>query len=166
MISCFTLVRKKIVAMKLRRFVLLSFVSLFSIALNAQCVNGVNSYPIYNQGAEYVQYLDSIEMEIVRIEYDLIFSEKESFRNLYSDWEYLIFCFMDDGVKSFELTINEYDSENDLWFPVAFAEESEDGMTSIIYQPEESKQYKVNLEIIEFYEGYSAARYGLIYVHD
>ena len=59
---------------------------LFSINVKAQCINGVKSYPIYKTGAQLVEQFDTEGAEIVRIEYDLIFSSKESFRNLTSSF--------------------------------------------------------------------------------
>ena len=152
--------------MNFRSLIIISAISLFSLSLNAQCIDGLKTFPIYVEGADYVEYLDSVGMEIVRLEYDLIFTEKESYRVLFSDWEYLIFCFIDDGVKSFHISLNEYDSVNEIWFPVSFSDESDSGSAALIYQPAENKQFKVIIEINEFNEGYSAARYGLIYVHD
>jgi hypothetical protein len=149
----------------LKATVVLLFI-IISFSLSSQCINGVKSYPLYSDGAEYVKYLDSVGMEIVRIEYDLIFSTKESFRDLYADWEYLFVGFVDAGVKDFNLILNEYDAENDLWFPVAYSDEAENGLTTMIYQPIETKMYKIVISIEELYEDYSAARYGLIYVHD
>ena len=34
------------------------------------------------------------------------------------------------------------------------------------YKPLVAAMYKVEVIVEEFYEGYSAARYGLMYVHD
>ncbi|PLX06252.1 MAG: hypothetical protein C0596_17410 [Marinilabiliales bacterium] len=105
-------------------------------------------------------------MEIVRIEYDLIFSTKDSYRELYEDWEYLFVGFVDGGVKDFCLTLYEFDALNQMWFPVAYSEPAENGLTTMIYQPVETKNYKVEVKVKEFYEGFTAARYGLIYVHE
>ncbi len=82
---------------------------LFASGLNGQCINGVKSYPIYKTGAQLVERFDTEGAEIVRIEYDLIFSSKESYRNLTSDWEYAIIGFADNGVKDLNMKLYEYD---------------------------------------------------------
>ena len=76
--------------MKTKNIVTLTFGLLLSLSLNAQCTNGTKSSPIYKEGAELVEKFDEAGLEIVRIEYDLIFSSKETTRNLSSDWEYTI----------------------------------------------------------------------------
>lgn len=150
----------------MKKIVIFFLFAFASISLSAQCINGTKSSPLYEVGADYVHYLDSLGMEIVRIEYDLIFTTKDSYRYLYSDWEYLLVGFVDNGVKDFTMTLYEYDESEDLWFPVAYSDEAENGLTTLIYKPEETKQFRTVIEIKEFYEGYTAARYGLIYVHE
>ena len=75
---------------------------LCSFNASGQCINGTDSYPIYKKGAQLVSEFDEQGAEIVRIEYDLVFDTKESFRNLSEDWEYAIIGFADEGVFNFE----------------------------------------------------------------
>ena len=42
--------------------------------------------PIYKQGEPIIEELDFMGMEVVKVEYDLIFSEKFSYRYLSDDW--------------------------------------------------------------------------------
>lgn len=136
-----------------------------SINIYGQCINGTDSYPIYKKGAKLVSEFDEQGAEIVRIEYDLVFDSKESFRNLSADWEYAIIGFADDGVKDLDVKVYEYDDLLESWTLVAEDKSTEAyAFTSI--QPEESGLYKVEVIVYEFHEGYSAARYGLIFVHD
>ncbi|MCB0530465.1 MAG: hypothetical protein KDC61_19340 [Saprospiraceae bacterium] len=131
----------------------------------AQCINGTKSYPIYKKGAELVSAIDEKGMEIVRIEYDLIFTSKETFRQLTSDWEYVIFAFADDGVKDVDLKIYEYDSMLEKYTLVK-KDNSTEGTAVLSIKPEKTGLYKIEVIAYEFHEGYNAARYGLFIVHE
>lgn len=133
--------------------------------INAQCINGTKSLPIYKLGATLVESFDNDGAEIVRIEYDLIFSSKESFRNLSSDWEYVIVGFADNGVKDLDVKLYEYDELLEQWKVVA-EDKSTESYAIISYRPPVTALYKVEIIVYSFYEGYDAARYGLMYLHD
>jgi len=148
---------------KILTIVILSF--LFSLDMNAQCINGVKSYPIYKIGAQLVEKFDNYGAEIVRIEYDLIFSSKETFRNLSSDWEYSIIGFADNGVQDLDVKLYEYDDLLEQWKLVA-EDKSTEAYAIVSYKPLVTALYKVEVVVYKFYEGYTAARYGLMFVHD
>ena len=151
--------------MKVKIVALVILSLLFSLNLKAQCINGVKSYPIYKMGAQLVEKLDNEGAEIVRIEYDLIFSSKETFRNLTSDWEYTIIGFADDGVKDVDVKLYEYDELLEKWKLVA-EDKSSEAYAVVNYKPAVTALYKVEVIVYEFHEGYTAARYGLMFVHD
>jgi len=122
-------------------------------------------YPIYKMGAQLVETLDSQDAEIVRIEYDLIFTSTESFRKLTSNWEYAIIAFADTGVKDLDIKLYEYDDLLDKWTLVV-KDASTEPYAKITYRPSTTSMYKVEIIVYEFYPGYTAARYGLMFVHD
>lgn len=138
---------------------------LFITNINAQCINGTNSYPIYKMGAQLVESFDNDGAEIVRIEYDLVFSSKETFRNLSSDWEYVIVGFADNGVKDLDVKLYEYDELLAEWKVVA-EDKSTESYAIVSYRPPVTALYKVEVIVYSFYEGYNAARYGLMFVHE
>ena len=133
--------------------------------VSAQCINGTKSYPIYKAGAQLVSEFDNQDREIVRIEYDLIFDSKETFRDLTTDWEYSIMAFADDGVKDIDLKIYIWDDLLEVWTLVA-QDNSTESYALITYQPAETARHKIEVIAYEFVEGYTAARYGLFIVHD
>jgi hypothetical protein len=155
--------------MKTKFFVLLGLFFILTQLSNAQpnspCVNGTRSYPIYRSGAQLVEKFDAEGAEIVRIEYDLIFTSKESFRNLSPEWEYLIIGFADTGVKDLDVKVYEYDDLLDKWTLVV-QDDATDAFAMVAVTPTRAAMYKVEVIAYEFYEGYSAARYGLMFVHD
>jgi len=132
---------------------------------SAQCINGTKSYPIYKDGAALVDQMDSDGREIVRIEYDLVFDKKESFRNLSPDWEYTIVAFADDGVEDLDLKVYVYDELLDKYTEVA-DDNSTESYAIVTVKPSKAALYKVDVIIYKFKEGYTAARYGLMYIHD
>ncbi len=136
-----------------------------SFGMNAQCVNGKQSYPIYKTGAALVESFDTEGHEIVRIEYDLLFDSKESFRVLSNEWEYTIIGFADEGVKDLDVKVYEYDKLLDKWKLVG-EDNSNEAFAIVTITPSMSQEYKVEIIAYEFYEGYTAARYGLMYVHE
>lgn len=146
---------------------LLAFLLLFigTLVSSAQCINGTKSYPIYKAGAAIVSEFDNQGKEIVRIEYDLIFDSKETFRDLTTDWEYSIIAFADDGVKDIDVKVYIYDDLLESWTLVA-QDNSTESYSIITYQPAETALHKIEVIVYEFHPGYTAARYGLFIVHD
>lgn len=137
----------------------------FSLSGTAQCINEKLSYPIYKLGAALVDQFDTDGNEIVRIEYDLVFTSKESFRNLSADWEYSIIGFADGGVKDLDVKVYEYDDLLDKWTLVAEDASSESYAMATV-KPTKDALYKVEVIVYSFNEGYDVARYGLMYVHE
>lgn len=131
----------------------------------AQCVNGTKSYPLYKTGAELISALDDEGKEVVRIEYDLLFTSKETFRQLTSDWEYTLVAFADDGIKDLDIKLYEYDTLLDRYVEKT-KDNSTDKMAILTWKPETTAQYKIEIIAYEFHEGYTAARYGLLVFHD
>lgn len=141
-------------------------VALFSLNnADAQCINGTKSYPIYKLGAQLVDQFDNQGSEIVRIEYDLVFTSKETTRNLSADWEYTIVGFADDGVKDLDLKVYLYDDLLDKWSLVT-EDSATESYAIVTVKPPADGIYKVEIIVYQFNEGYTAARYGLMFVHD
>jgi len=151
--------------MKIARLFIYLPLLLITIEASSQCVNGTKSYPIYKAGAQLVSELDNQEKEIVRIEYDLVFGTKETYRNLTSDWEYTIMVFADDGVKDIDLKVYEYDDLLEQWTLVK-EDNAAESYATLTLQPTVTAQYKIEVIVYEFFEGYTAARYGLLIYHD
>jgi hypothetical protein len=148
------------------KFFLLLLSSFFIIkGIDAQCINGTKSYPIYKLGAQLVNQFDEAGQEIVRIEYDLVFTSKETTRNLSADWEYTLVAFADDGVKDLDIKVSAYDDLLDQWTLVT-EDNAVESYSIVTVKPPVDALYKVEVIVYEFNEGYTAARYGLMFVHD
>jgi hypothetical protein len=151
----------------MKKIIIVAIIAFIGLSLksNAQCINEKLSYPIYKLGAALVDQFDTDGKEIVRIEYDLVFTSKESFRNLSADWEYSIIGFADGGVKDLDVKVYEYDDLLDKWTLVAEDASSESYAMATV-KPTKDALYKVDVIVYSFNEGYDVARYGLMYVHD
>jgi hypothetical protein len=151
--------------MKMKTFFLLLATFLVLQSIDAQCINGAKSYPIYKLGAQLVDQFDTDGNEIVRIEYDLVFTSKETTRNLSADWEYTLVAFADDGVKDLDIKVSVYDDLLDQWTLVT-QDNSAESFAIAVVKPPVDALYKVEVIVYQFNEGYNVARYGLMFVHE
>lgn len=151
--------------MKFQSYLILVLFSLLFINSQAQCINGVKTMPIYKQGEPIIEDLDFMGMEVVKVEYDLIFSEKFSYRYLSDDWKYKVMAFADGGVKDLDIYLYENDVETGEWVLVA-EDTGENAEPFVFHVPKAYTEYSVKIVVDEFYEGFNAARYGLIIVHE
>lgn len=151
--------------MKLKLLLAFLIFIFFSICVNAQCINGTKSSPIYKVGEKLVKKFDKLGAEIVRIEYDLVFSSKDTFRDLSPDWEYNIIGFADEGVKDLDLKVLQYDAMKGEWIELG-SDVSNNSYASVILRPNRVDTYKIQISVYAYFEGYTAARYGLIIVHN
>ncbi len=147
-------------------FALVLFVILMSgRQAYAQAYDGTLMSPLYVTGAEYVAYLEKENMEIVRIEYDLVFSGslKESFRQLTTDWEYGILAFGDKGIKDIDIKL--YKDTGSGWELVT-EDTSAENSAWITVKPTTTSMYKMVVVAYSFIEGYTGGHYGLIIFHE
>lgn len=151
--------------MKFKSLFLILVSVLLSLGANAQCINGTKSTPIYKVGEKLVKKFDKLGAEIVRIEYDLVFSSTDTFRDLSPDWEYNIIGFADKGVKDLDLKVLQYDAMKGEWI-VLGSDVSNNSYASVIIRPNRVDTYKIQISVYAYFEGYTAARYGLIIVHN
>jgi hypothetical protein len=143
---------------------LLVLFSLFFSSVNAQVVGGRSSQTILDMGTQVLTALEAQDREIVRMEYDIIFTEKESFRALSEDWEYTIVAFADAGVKILNISLWYYSELDNTWNKVTETD-SDTNYAIIDYQPTAPKSFRVIVKVDKFSEGYTIGRYGLFYMH-
>lgn len=157
--------KQKITTMRILSILLTLCLSVLVLNVDAQCVNGTKSLPIYKQGEPIIQEFDDLGMEVVKVEYDLIFDNKLSYRYLSDSWKYKVIAFADAGVKDLDIYLWEFDKATEEWIKVA--EDTGDNAEPFVFHvPKEYTEYSVEIVVDEFYEGYTAARYGLIIVHE
>jgi hypothetical protein len=127
--------------------------------------DGTSMMPIVNTLVDVVKAIEQSDVEIVHIEFDLLFEDgkKEIFRNLTQGYTYGMMAYGDYRIGT--VGIDLYAESEDSWEYVQSGEVTEGTMT-LLYKVEETKQYKIVLRPLEFKEGYSAGHYGLVIIHD
>ena len=126
--------------------------------------NGTSMMPIMGDALPVIEYIeDSLKAEIVRIEYDLLFSTKPSYRTLYKGWKYGIFVIGDYRIK--KLSISVYKKEAGEWKFISKSSTDKYTALSIIEPKEETEEYAFQVKAEEFEEGYKAGHYAIIVYH-
>lgn len=142
----------------------LLIVCAFMCAFAAKAGNGTSMVPIMEKADDIVNILENDQnQEIVRMEYDILFSTKSTYRTLSSNWTYRIVAFGDYRFKDIDLKV--YRKVNGQWVSVGSdSEESSIAMVSV--SPKSEGEYRIDITAYSFVEGYSAGHYGLIVCHD
>ena len=124
----------------------------------------VTMVPVLEKSLAIIDLIENDhEMEIVRLEFDIVKKSKESYRTLTSNYEYTIVAFADDRVKDIDVAL--YKRVGNEWVQVA-SDNDNSAIAVMTYKPIETANYKVVVSVYSFNEGYSAAHYGLIYSHE
>lgn len=136
-----------------------------TISVNAQRNDGTSMLPIMKQGEEIRKLMEEKhEMEIVRIEYDIIRTTKESFRTLSSDWTYQVIAFGDYRVKDIDVEVYRRTSSGG-WTLVG-KDNDASSVAVVKVTPSSVGDYKIVTRVYSFEDDYDAAHYGLFIVHD
>ena len=130
-----------------------------------QVVGGKSSKTIHDMGAQILAVLEGQDREVVRMEYDIIFDEKESFRALSEEWEYTIVAFADAGVKVLNVSLWYYSDLDDTWNKV-IETNSDTNYAIINYKPAVPGSFRAVVSVDQFTEGFTIGRYGIFYLHD
>jgi hypothetical protein len=151
-------------------FILISlfFVSFSSLAQSGSELdneNGTSMMPIINTLNEVVKAIEENNVEIVHIEFDLVFSDnsKEIYRNLTKDYTYGFLAYGDYRIA--KIGIELYKETGKGWDYIQTGELSEGTMT-LLYDVKETARYKVVLRALQMNEDYNVGHYGLIVLHD
>jgi len=119
--------------------------------------------PIMGDALPIIQYIeDTLNVEIVRIEYDLIFDKKVTYRTLYKGWKYGIVAIGDYRIK--KINVHLYKWVNEEWKYIN-SSESTDYFALLTEEPEEQGDYLIQITADEFQEGYKAGHYSVIIYH-
>lgn len=140
--------------------IVLSLVTPFKISAQ----NDITMAPILEAAGPWVQYLENdLDQEIVRMEFDIITSSKDTFRSLSSGWSYGILAFGDFRIKDIDIRL--YKWEYGEWRLVE-KDNSNDSSAFIYIKPDEYGDYKITIKAYSFEKGYNAGHYGLIVFHE
>jgi hypothetical protein len=133
--------------------------------------SGTSMMPIMGDALPVIKYIeDTMKVEIVRLEYDLLFKDKSKYtrRYLFKDtrWSsYGIFAIGDYRIK--KININVYVSRNNKWEFVSSTKSDTYTALAKVVPSEEvaSEEYAFEIKADEFVEGYSAGHYAILIYH-
>lgn len=124
----------------------------------------VTMIPIMRKSLEYIDFLENKQdMEIVRIEYDIVTTEKESYRMMSDQYEYGIIAFGDDRIKDLDVRVYAWNGSD--WALVAKDSDSSNVAAANV-SPSSSGNYKIVVSAYSFNDDYTAGHYGLIIFHE
>ncbi|MDF1546578.1 MAG: hypothetical protein P1P88_02075 [Bacteroidales bacterium] len=127
--------------------------------------NGTSMMPMMGDVLPLIQYIeDTMKVEIVRIEYDLIFKDKSkyTYRFLHNGWKYGIFVVGDYRIK--KINMNLFINENKEWKFLS-STNSESYVALLNVEPTEVKEYAIEIKADEFASDYKAGHYAIIIYH-
>jgi hypothetical protein len=125
--------------------------------------NGTSMLPITNELNDIVKAIEKEKVEIVRIEFDLLFDSKSTYRTLSQGYTYGIMAWGDYRIQT--LVIRIYKKVDGEWKFVADGDESGNAST-IKFETPATEEYKFEIKALQFTEGYKAGHYGLIVFHN
>lgn len=120
---------------------------------------------VYEQSEPIIDEIINLGWEIVRMEYDILSTEKATYRMLYPDYEYGIIAFGDQNrYADVDLIIYVSDGEGG-WEKVA--SDTEDSNEAIIkITPTEEAEYKFVVKASKYLEDWTVGNYCLIVCHE
>ena len=126
---------------------------------------GTSMMPVINTLSEVVKAIEESKVEIVHIEFDIVFgdSSKEIYRNLTKDYSYGFLAYGDYRIA--KVGIELYKETETGWDYIKSGELNEGTMT-LLYDVTETARYKIVLRALQLNEGYDVGHYGLIVLHN
>jgi len=124
---------------------------------------GTSMLPIIGDVISAVRYLeDSLGVEVVRIEYDIISDKKNSIRTLYQDYNYGIVAVGDYRINKIKL--DAYEMKGKKW-KLLNSNARSSYLALLTIEPKETAEYSFDVIVEEFAKGYTAGHYAIIYYH-
>lgn len=142
-----------------------TLLALLLVAVGAMAGNSETSMvPIMRDAEKIVSVLeDQHDMEIVRMEYDILRTTKTTTRTLSKGWTYMIVAFGDFRFKDIDVKL--YRRSASGWLLVDKDDDESD--TAIVsVTPEYDEDYMIEISAYKFNPGYEVGHYGLVIAHE
>jgi len=124
---------------------------------------GTSMEPILAAAKPLVEKIESEDFEIVRMEYDLIFNEKSTYRTLFDGWTYGIAAFGDYRIEDIDLSV--YVKSRGNWKLIEEDAENDD-VATVSIKPRSKEEYKIVISVYKFNRDYNVGHYGLMIFHE
>jgi len=155
--------------MKLSMLIVITFVFTTTISFGQKNYSyldndkGTSMEPILAAAKPLVEEIEGKDLEIVRMEYDLIFDKKSTYRTLYEGWTYGIAAFGDYRIKDIDITV--YIERKGKWKKIVEDAENDD-VATVSIKPRSDEEYKIVISVYKFNKDYSVGHYGLMIFHE
>lgn len=148
----------------MKKTTIVAVLALFSVLGAYAQRPDVSMRPIMSKAVDLIELIeDNYDQEIVRMEFDIVTDNKETFRTLYEGIEYTVVAFADDRVSDLDVRVYAWDSGD--WALVKKDSDSSD-VAVVSLTPDETARYRIVVSAYSFNSGYSAAHYGIIIFHE
>ena len=124
---------------------------------------GTSMEPILAAARPLVEEIEGGDYEIVRMEYDLIFGEKSTYRTLFEGWTYGVAAFGDYRIKDIDLSV--FVKSKGRWKLVEEDAENDD-VATVSIKPRIKEEYKIVISVYKFNKDYTVGHYGLMIFHE
>jgi len=124
---------------------------------------GTSMEPILAAAKPLVEEIEGGDYEIVRMEYDLIFDKKSTYRTLFDGWTYGIAAFGDYRIEDIDVSV--YVKSRGNWKLVEEDAENDD-VATVSVRPRFKEEYKIVISVYKFKKGYKVGHYGLMIFHE
>ena len=130
----------------MKKTVFLLFFCISTVASFAQKSKSI--IPIISQTNDYISLIENkYQQQVVHLEYDVIKTSKESYRQLFGGVLYGIILFGDQNIKSFNLSISVI--ENDNWKTLE-TKNSDKGIVMLYFKPDKTDFYRFDFSTVLF----------------
>ena len=124
----------------------------------------ISMKPILTDAGQFIQKVEmEFGQEIVRMEFDILQTSKETYRMLSEKYEYGILAFGD--YRILDINIKIYKWVNNQWNLVG-KDDKTDSNALVTIKPSVSGEYKIVISAYKFEKGYDIGHYGLIIFHN
>lgn len=144
------------------RKILLLILSLF-VSSSIFSDYSTSMFPIMNKSEGIVKMIENdLNMEIVRIEYDILSTSKSTIRTLTNGWTYMIVAFGDFRFRDIDIKVYRY--VNGYWQLIEKDMDAE-SVAAVSITPSYTEEYKIEISAYSFESDYNVGHYGLIIAH-
>ncbi len=142
-----------------------SIVALLLIVVGAHATDpSASMKPIMTKATQVLDLIeDDHDLEVVRMEFDILRNTKTTIRTLSKGWTYLILAFGDDRFKDIDVRV--YRKEKGGWTLVEKDNDSSE-VAAVTVVPSYTEEYKIEITAYQFESGYDVGHYGLVIAHE
>jgi len=140
--------------------VLLLLIARFAFS---QTDDGRSMSPILKAAIPNIELVESKGLEIVRMEYDILKDQKETYRYLYEGWTYGVWAFGDYRVEDIDVEV--YKQVGNEWSLIANDKDASSNAV-VTVKPLYTGMYKIVVKGYKFAPGANGCHYGLLIFHE